>query len=173
MERRGLLEYFEALEDPRIERMQAALLGIITIAILTPGFMWRCSAGGSGPFWSYPTGVPRHLRERIFPVGPRAVPGGMEWSQGVAELLPGAVVAVWEDSTAFLRHQSGKGALHLVSAWAAANTLTLGQVSTEEKSNEITPSPGCWNCRAASSPLTPWGARIRRFWTVGPTTCWR
>ena len=32
----------------------------------------------------------------------------------------------------------GKRAIHLVSAWASANTLTLGQVKTAEKSNEIT-----------------------------------
>jgi predicted transposase YbfD/YdcC len=44
---------------------------------------------------------------------------------------------------------SGKRAIHLVSAWASANTLTpvsgtgqaLGQVKTEEKSNEITAIP--------------------------------
>ena len=48
----------------------------------------------------------------------------------MAELLLGDVVAI-----------DGKGALHLVSAWSSANTLTLGQVSTEEKSNEITAIP--------------------------------
>ena len=32
-------------------------------------------------------------------------------------------------------------ALHLVSAWAAENHLTLGQVATDEKSNEITAIP--------------------------------
>ena len=31
--------------------------------------------------------------------------------------------------------------MHLVSAWATQNTLTLGQVRTEEKSNEITAIP--------------------------------
>ena len=31
--------------------------------------------------------------------------------------------------------------MHLVSAWAAQNTLTLGPVRTEEKSNEITAIP--------------------------------
>jgi predicted transposase YbfD/YdcC len=35
----------------------------------------------------------------------------------------------------------GKGAIHLVSAWASANTMTLGQVKTDEKSNEITAIP--------------------------------
>ena len=37
--------------------------------------------------------------------------------------------------------RAGKGAIHLVSAWASANTLTLGQVKTGEKSNEITAIP--------------------------------
>ena len=66
----------------------------------------------------------------------------MEWSQGVAELLPGEVVAI-DGKTARRSHdtRAGKGALHLVSAWASANTLTLGQVKTEEKSNEITAIP--------------------------------
>ena len=34
-----------------------------------------------------------------------------------------------------------KGAIHMVSAWATQQTLTLGQVKTEEKSNEITAIP--------------------------------
>jgi predicted transposase YbfD/YdcC len=36
---------------------------------------------------------------------------------------------------------AGKAALHLVSAWAAANHLTLGQVAVSDKSNEITAIP--------------------------------
>jgi predicted transposase YbfD/YdcC len=35
----------------------------------------------------------------------------------------------------------GKAALHLVSAWASANHLTLGQVAVADKSNEITAIP--------------------------------
>ena len=35
--------------------------------------------------------------------------------------------------------------MHLVSAWATRNTLTLGQVRTEEKSNEITAIPQLLN----------------------------
>ena len=36
---------------------------------------------------------------------------------------------------------TGKKALHVVSAWIANNRLTLGQIATEEKSNEITAIP--------------------------------
>jgi predicted transposase YbfD/YdcC len=35
----------------------------------------------------------------------------------------------------------GKGAIHLVSAWARRNRLTLGHVKVDEKSNEITAIP--------------------------------
>src|SRR5262249_38906145 len=36
---------------------------------------------------------------------------------------------------------NGRGPLHLVSAWAGANALVLGQVAVDEKSNEITAIP--------------------------------
>ena len=74
----------------------------------------------------------------------------MAWTQAIAELLPGEVVAI-DGKTARRSHDraGGKGAMHLVSAWAAQNTpvsstgqaLTLGQVRTAEKSNEITAIP--------------------------------
>ena len=35
----------------------------------------------------------------------------------------------------------GKAAIHMVSAWASSNRLVLGQLKTEEKSNEITAIP--------------------------------
>jgi hypothetical protein len=35
----------------------------------------------------------------------------------------------------------GQQAIHLVSAWASANSMTLGQVKVERKSNEITAIP--------------------------------
>jgi predicted transposase YbfD/YdcC len=44
-----------------------------------------------------------------------------------------------------LRHSfdnaTGKAAIHMVSAWASANGLVLGQVKVEDKSNEITAVP--------------------------------
>ena len=36
---------------------------------------------------------------------------------------------------------AGKNAVHLVSAWGVSNGLVLGQVKTEDKSNEITAIP--------------------------------
>lgn len=64
------------------------------------------------------------------------------WSQAVASLLPGEVVVI-DGKTVRRSHdkRAGKHAIHLVSAWASANTLTLGQVKTDQKSNEITAIP--------------------------------
>ncbi len=39
------------------------------------------------------------------------------------------------------RDAESKSVVHMVSAWASANRLSLGQVKVEEKSNEITAIP--------------------------------
>ncbi|MEA3642098.1 MAG: ISAs1 family transposase [Lamprobacter sp.] len=65
-----------------------------------------------------------------------------QWSASVAELLPDEVVAVDGKRVRRLHdRRKGLAALHLVSAWATANRVVLGQVATEAKSNEITAIP--------------------------------
>ena len=66
----------------------------------------------------------------------------MAWTQAVSDLVPREVVSI-DGKTVRRSHDrnAGKRAIHLVSAWASANTLTLGQVKTTEKSNEITAIP--------------------------------
>jgi predicted transposase YbfD/YdcC len=62
--------------------------------------------------------------------------------KSISNILKGEVVAI-DGKT--LRHsyetESGKGAIHMVSAWATENRLVLGQVKVKEKSNEITAIP--------------------------------
>jgi predicted transposase YbfD/YdcC len=64
------------------------------------------------------------------------------WVQGIAELTTGEVVAI-DGKTA--RHSYNRrdkfGAIHMVSAWANQAGLSLGQVKTEAKSNEMTAIP--------------------------------
>jgi predicted transposase YbfD/YdcC len=60
----------------------------------------------------------------------------------VATLLPGDVIAI--DGKTLRRTfdtASQKAAIHMVSAWATAQGLCLGQVKTDAKSNEITAIP--------------------------------
>ena len=64
------------------------------------------------------------------------------WSRTVAQLTHGQVIAI--DGKTVRRsydHFAGKAAIHMVSAWASANHIALGQVRVDAKSNEITAIP--------------------------------
>jgi len=66
----------------------------------------------------------------------------LKWVQSISQVTFGEIVAI-DGKT--LRHSydksSDKAAIHMVSAWATANPLVLGQVKVDEKSNEITAIP--------------------------------
>jgi predicted transposase YbfD/YdcC len=64
------------------------------------------------------------------------------WIASIQELTAGEVIAV--DGKQLRRSHdaaAGKAAIHMVSAWATANGLVLGQRKVDEKSNEITAIP--------------------------------
>jgi predicted transposase YbfD/YdcC len=99
-------------------------------------------------FLNLPRGIPSHdTFRRVFQaVCPQALQRCLlAWLKGLRQTAPpanGAVVAI--DGKTLRRtfdHAHGLGALHLVSAWATANGLTLGQVAVDAKSNEITAIP--------------------------------
>jgi predicted transposase YbfD/YdcC len=64
------------------------------------------------------------------------------WVSGIARTVGGEVISI-DGKTLRGSHDrhSGKGAIHMVSAWANSNRIVLGQVKTSEKSNEITAIP--------------------------------
>ncbi len=66
----------------------------------------------------------------------------MRWIEGVFRVTEGQVIAI-DGKEARRSHQTtiGQDALHLVSAWASANRLSLGQWKVADKSNEITAIP--------------------------------
>lgn len=66
----------------------------------------------------------------------------MSWVQAISQGVVGGVVAI--DGKRLRRSHDGilgKAAIHMVSAWACEAGLVLGQVKTDEKSNEITAMP--------------------------------
>lgn len=90
-----------------------------------------------------PHGVPsHHTFSRVFAVLPPAVLKclGRRWSQGLRDLDDGEVVAV--DGKA-LKHASTDGVHvpYVVSAWASGAGFVMGELKTDEKSNEITAIP--------------------------------
>jgi predicted transposase YbfD/YdcC len=95
-------------------------------------------------------GIPSHdTFRRVFQaVCPKALQRCLiDWLQGLRQAAQpaadgGGVIAI--DGKTLRRtfdRGRGLGALHLVSAWATANGLTLGQVAADAKSNEITAIP--------------------------------
>ena len=66
----------------------------------------------------------------------------LSWMTALHEITAGQVVAI--DGKTLRRSfdaATSKSAIHMVSAWATANQISLGQVVVDEKSNEITAIP--------------------------------
>lgn len=151
-----ILEHFSSLEDPRVERSKEHLLidivAIAICAVICGADTWVDieSYGNEKQDWlsgflALPNGIPSHdTFARVFA---RLKPEQMQqcflsWVNSVSALIQGEVIAI-DGKT--LRHSydnsQGKGAIHMVSAWAVSNRLVLGQLKVEEKSNEITAIP--------------------------------
>ena len=158
MARKGasIADHFELIPDPRINRRKRHLLhDILVIAIcgvICGADDWVSVAqfGREKEKWfrgflRLPNGIPSHdTFGRVFAaLDPNAFGRCFtSWVQDVARVTAGEVVAI--DGKTVRRsfdRASGKAAIHMVSAWAATNKLVLGQIKTEEKSNEITAIP--------------------------------
>jgi predicted transposase YbfD/YdcC len=149
--------YFADIEDPRVERTRRhELLDILVMAIcavICGADDWvDVEAWGNAKLdWlrqqglPLPNGIPSH--DTFGDVFGRLKPEQFEssflrWVQAVMGASGGQVVAV-DGKTLRRSHDRGRGksAIHLVSAWVSDNQLLLGQVKTDEKSNEITAIP--------------------------------
>jgi predicted transposase YbfD/YdcC len=148
--------YFGSLPDPRVERTRAHrltdLLTIALCAILCGANDWVAveTFGHAKEAWlrtflPLPGGIPSHdTFGRVFA---RLDPAALQqcfavWVQAVVGELPAQVVAIdGKTSRGSADRSRGQAALHLVSAWATASGLVLGQEATDAKSNEITAIP--------------------------------
>jgi predicted transposase YbfD/YdcC len=150
-----LMGYFEAIEDPRIERSRlhslTSLLVLSMLAVIcgADSFVGIAQFGKAKETWlrtvlDFDNGIPSHdTLGRVFAMlNPAALEGVFrDWMAAIAGQTNGGVVAI-DGKT--LRHsfkKPGSGFIHMVSAWSAANRVVLGQVKTDEKSNEITAIP--------------------------------
>ena len=151
-----LTDRFASLKDPRTGRAKRHnLMDVIVIAICAV----ICGAdswvdvemfGKSKKDWlsrmlELPNGIPSHdtfgrVFARIDPVQFEAC--FTEWVQAVNEVIEGQIVAI--DGKTLRRSYDRRGdktAIHMVSAWASANRLVLGQIRVDDHSNEITAIP--------------------------------
>ncbi|PCH51221.1 MAG: hypothetical protein COC22_05475 [Flavobacteriaceae bacterium] len=61
----------------------------------------------------------------------------IEWVNSIADLSLGQIIAIDGKTIRGAKHKGKKSPIHMVSAWACENNLVLGQVKTDEKSNEL------------------------------------
>jgi predicted transposase YbfD/YdcC len=147
-------KYFKSLKDPRRRhRRLHSLQDIIVIAlcaVIAGAQDWQEIAlfGRERRDWfkrflQLAHGIPSHdTFERVFDrLAPEAFQACFrQWVEAIQEALSFKHIAL--DGKTLRGSGSGKlGPLHLVSAWASAQRLSLGQVATSEKSNEITAIP--------------------------------
>lgn len=65
-----------------------------------------------------------------------------EWMKQITEIKKGTVVAIdGKTMCGTADVNTGKRAIHIVNAWCSENKMILGQVKTDDKSNEITAVP--------------------------------
>ena len=156
----GLREYFARLPDPRVDRTtRHLLLDIVVIAVcavICGADTWvdieeygRAKYEWWKRFLPLPHGIPSHdTFARVFAwVAPEAfrtccLAWLTEVQERIGEPLANQLGAI--DGKA-ARHSFDRaidrGPLHMVSAWATASHLVLGQMAVEQKSNEITAIP--------------------------------
>jgi predicted transposase YbfD/YdcC len=148
-------EHFADVTDPRRREGTYPLINIMLIAVCAvicgaDDFVAIAEFGRAKKrflekFLDLTAGIPSHDRfNAIF----RAIkPAEFEkcllsWITALHELTDGQVIAI--DGKTLRRSfdaRSSKAAIHMVSAWATANHISLGQIVVDEKSNEITAIP--------------------------------
>jgi len=149
------IDYLRDIEDPRIERTKFHLLEdiiFITIAAVICGSdSWNDieNYGKAKETWlkqflKLPNGIPSHdTFNRVFSA---IAPAQMEksfvkWVKSVCNLTEGEVISIDGKTIRGSRDKGAKSIVHMVSAWAQLNHLSLGQVKVGDKSNEITAIP--------------------------------
>ncbi len=151
-----IVTHFSVISDPRVTgRSKHKLIDIIVIAIcasICGADDWvaieafgKAKREWFAKFLSLSGGIPSHdTFGRVFAnLCPKQFQKCfISWIRSIAKITKGQIIPI-DGKTLRRSHDAsnGKSAIHMVSAWAADNRLVLGQVKTEEKSNEITAIP--------------------------------
>lgn len=148
--------HFQDLDDPRVERTRKhPLINILFIAVCgvlsgANSFAGIQEFGCDRRQWfarylDLSNGIPSD--DTFARVLARLDPAAFEkcllsWVQAVQEISEHRLIAIdGKTLRGSYDRGDGKAAIHMVSAWAAENKLSLGQVVVDEKSNEITAIP--------------------------------
>lgn len=152
----SLADALISIHDPRIDRTKKhKLVDILIIALCAT----VCGVEGWEEveifaeeredwfkgFLELPNGIPSHdTMYRVFSrLNPKELNAALiRWTEGLNHSVEGKVVAIdGKTLRGSFDTATGKGALHLISAWVEENSLVLGQVAVADKENEITKIP--------------------------------
>jgi predicted transposase YbfD/YdcC len=148
-------DYFADLTDPRRREVTYPLINVVVIAVCAvvcgaDDFVAIADFGRARRDWfsrflDLTNGIPSH--DRFNAIFAALKPGEFEvcllgWITALHEITGGQIIAI--DGKTLRRSfdaASSKSAIPMVSAWATANRISLGQVVVDQKSNEITAIP--------------------------------
>lgn len=151
----SLEDHFAELTDPRRRPVVYPLMNVVVMALCAvicgaDDFVaiagWaRSKKEWLARFLDLSSGIPSH--DRFNAILGAIKPGEFEqcflsWITTLHEITDGQLIAI--DGKTLRRSfdaASSKAAIHMVSAWATANHVSLGQVVVDAKSNEITAIP--------------------------------
>lgn len=150
-----LISMFRSLEDPRVDRtkdypLEEILFLVLSAVVSGVNFLTEIEKFGSAKLeWfrtilPYENGIPSH--DTIGRVLGMLDPDALEtmfasWTASIAECIEGVVAVDGKTLRRAIARGEDRAFVHMVSAFASANSLVLGQVKTAEKSNEITAIP--------------------------------
>jgi predicted transposase YbfD/YdcC len=153
----SIIDHFQTLEDPRIERTKKhTWLDLLVIALCTlltggEGFQDMELFGKSKQAWlqtflALPHGIPSHdTFGRVFArLNPQRFQACfLSWTRAVAQLTQGALISLdGKTVKASFDRATAASPLHMLSAWCSEpGGLVIGQSKTDTKSNEITAIP--------------------------------
>ena len=153
----NVMEHFASLDDPRrtYGNLRHDFEAILTIALCgmicgADDWVTIVRFGETKKTWfetflDLPNGIPSHdtFNDVFAKLDPQQFQACfIDWASSLSDLLPKDVVAI--DGKALRRSYDkarSKPAIHMVSAWCTANEISLGQLKTDAKSNEITAIP--------------------------------
>jgi predicted transposase YbfD/YdcC len=156
---KSIQDLFSNITEPRDTNKRHKLLDIITIALCAiicgcDGWEQIEEFGKAKREWfrkflDLPYGIPGHdtFRRVFAAINPDEFQKSfIDWMEAIQIITEGEIIAI-DGKTLRRSHDksSNKKAIHMVSAWASENSMVLGQVKTEEKSNEITAIPKLLN----------------------------
>jgi predicted transposase YbfD/YdcC len=150
-----LSDHFSELTDPRRREVTYPLINIVVIAVcavicgaddfVSIAHFGRTKKDWFAKFLDLTNGIPSH--DRFNAIFAAIKPAEFEkcllnWITTLHEVTDGQIIAIdGKTLRGSFDAASSKAAIHMVSAWATANHITLGQVQVDEKSNEITAIP--------------------------------